>query len=50
MMPQTVAGESVMARVVPVPKAKEEGSKESIITAVMAVKMTKEEKEGGFFI
>lgn len=50
-MPQTVAGESVMARVVPEPKAREEGTRESIIiTAVKAAETTKEEEESGFFI
>lgn len=52
-MPQTVAGESVTARVVPEPKAWEEGSKESMIAAAMMAArevLIEEEEGGGFFI
>lgn len=49
-MPQTVAGESVTAMVVPEPKAWENGERWRIIKAVTVMRYVMTVEEGGFFI
>lgn len=50
MIPQTVAGESVTERVVPEPKAWENGEKQKTIKAVTVMRYVMTVEEGGFFI